>query len=105
MPATTTTAPGGPYATFTTPDTAANALVDAWRRGDRARAQQVATPAAIASLFAVPAPSGAPQNRGCNAGLGGVSSCFYRVGDSALSIQLNDVPPTHWRVVDATFES
>jgi hypothetical protein len=106
VPATTVTSePGGPYATFTTPDAAAAALIDAWRRGDRARAQQVATPAAITSLFAVPPPAAAPEFRGCNAGLGGVSSCFYRTGNNALSLQLNDVPPTHWRVVDATFES
>ncbi len=105
VPTTTTTEAGGPYATFTTAEAAANALVDAWRRGDRGRARQIATPTAIASLFAVPAPGASPQFRGCNTGLGGMSSCDYRLGNPTLLIQLQDVPPTHWQVVQAIVES
>jgi hypothetical protein len=106
MPVTTTTAePGGPHATFTTPDAAAAVLVDAWHRGDRARAARAAIPNVIASLFAVIPPAAAPEDRGCNAGLGGMSSCFYRIGNIALSLQLRDEPLYHWQVVQASFMS
>jgi hypothetical protein len=107
-PSTTTTsttaAPaGGPYATFATPDAAATFLVGAWKKGDRGLAAQAATPAAVNALFAQPYPPGGPEHRGCNAGLGGLASCFYRVGQSGLSMQLSDVDGTHWRVVDVQF--
>ena len=106
VPGTTTTETGGPYFPFTTPDAAVMAFVNTWRHGDRAGAAHVATPDAIASLFAVPPPTSAFDFRGCNSGLGGMSSCIYRVGaSSALSIQLRDVPPTHWQVVQASFLS
>jgi hypothetical protein len=102
---TSTTAPpaGGPYATFATPDAAATFLIGAWKKGDRGLAAQAATPAAVNALFAQPYPPGGPEHRGCNAGLGGLASCFYRVGQSGLSMQLSDVDGTHWRVVDVQF--
>jgi hypothetical protein len=103
---TTTTEAGGPYATFTTPDAAVMTFVNAWLNRDSTTASHVATPVAVFSLFANPAPAGAPDFRGCNAGLGGMSTCIYRVGaTSGLQIQLQDVPPTHWRVVEARFLS
>ena len=101
--AATTTTAGGPYATFITPDSAAAHLIDGWRRGDRAFAGQAATSAAVSALFAQPYPRGGPENRGCNAGIGGVASCFYRVGQTGLSVQLADVDATQWRVVDVQF--
>jgi hypothetical protein len=100
---TTTPPAGGPYATFATPDAAATFLVAAWKKGDRGLAAQAATPAAVNALFAQPYPPGGPEHRGCNAGLGGLASCFYRVGQSGLSMQLSDVDGTHWRVVDVQF--
>jgi hypothetical protein len=57
----------------------------------------------VNALFAQPYPPGGPEHRGCNAGLGGAASCFYRVGQSGLSMQLSDVDGTHWRVVDVQF--
>jgi hypothetical protein len=106
VPATTTTAqPGGPYSAFPTPDAAATSLVAAWDRGDRARAARAAIPRVISALFAVVPPAAAPQNRGCNAGLGGMATCFYRVGNLALQLQLRDVPPLGWQVVQASFVS
>ena len=104
--AVTTTQPaGGPYATFTTPDAAAAQLVAAWRKGDRGLAAQAAVPSAVDALFAQPAPATAPEDRGCNGGLGGVASCFFRVGQNGLQIQLADSGPTHWRVQQVAFIS
>ena len=104
--ATTTTQAGGPYATFTTPNAAVMAFVKGWLTRDSAAASHAATPAAIFSLFSNPVPASTPDFRGCNAGLGGMSTCIYRVGaSSGLQIRLQDVPPTHWRVVEAQFLS
>jgi hypothetical protein len=44
---------------------AANALVGYWASGNRATALRVATPQAVATLFAVPYPPGLAINRGC----------------------------------------
>jgi hypothetical protein len=49
------------------PDAAASRLVGAWAGGDRAAAATVATPAAVAALFAVPYPGpGLALSRGCS---------------------------------------
>jgi hypothetical protein len=50
----------------------------------------------------VPAPSVAPESRGCNAGIGGVADCFYRVGQSAVQMQVVNAGPTQWRVAHVT---
>ena len=61
----TTVAPVVPPAPQPSPETAANALVGYWASGNRATALRVATPQAVATLFAVHYPSGLAINRGC----------------------------------------
>ncbi|MDQ6783327.1 MAG: hypothetical protein M3063_07790 [Actinomycetota bacterium] len=77
--AATTTASTGvitPSSPAASSDGAATALTSAWSSGDRARASQVATPGAIATLFALPYPRGNLQFRSCSAG--SPSDCTYR---------------------------
>ena len=45
---------------------AATALVSSWSTGNRATALTVATPEAVATLFAVPYSSGLAEDRGCS---------------------------------------
>jgi hypothetical protein len=77
--ATTTTRSGGTKSTSTTTtmaalpttlspsaDAAASALVSSWSTGNRAAALTVATPTAVATLFAAPYTSGLAIARGCS---------------------------------------
>ena len=63
--APTTTAAVVPPAPQPSPEAAADALVSYWSSGNRTTALRVATPAAVATLFAVKYPSGLAINRGC----------------------------------------
>lgn len=77
--ATTTTGatvPAVPPAPASSSEGAAVALTSAWGSGDRARAAQVATPAAVATLFALPYPRDNLQFRSCSNG--SPSTCTYR---------------------------
>ena len=65
LPAPTTTAPVVPPAPQPSAEIAANALVGYWATGNRATALRVATPDAVATLFAVPYPPGLAINGGC----------------------------------------
>jgi hypothetical protein len=67
-PRPTTTTVFKPTAPQATPDDSAAQLVQAWATGNRPLANSVATPAAVATLFAAPYP-GEPQAipRGCSA--------------------------------------
>lgn len=80
-PTTTTTGPVVPSAPAPSADDAAVALTSAWSSGDRARASQVATPTAVATLFALPYPRDNLQFRSCSNG--SPSSCTYRNTASA----------------------
>jgi hypothetical protein len=63
---TTTAPPAIPPALQSSPDAAAQAFVGRWAVGDRGGATTVATPAAVAALFAAPYPGGGDaQDRGC----------------------------------------
>lgn len=64
-PVPTTAAPVIPPAPQPSAEDAANALVGYWAQGNRPSALRVATPAAVATLFAVRYPSGLAVNRGC----------------------------------------
>jgi len=64
-PAPTTTAPVVPPAPQPNAQAAADALVGYWSSGNRTTALRVATPQAVATLFAVKYPSGLAINRGC----------------------------------------
>ena len=110
LAASTTEAPATTVAATTTtvalsplgsPDAAATALIDAWRKGDRAGALLVATPAAVDAMFgqAVQATS----DRGCQDPIGGTSSCAFGYGSGLLSITTS-MAGGGWIVQSATFE-
>jgi len=85
-----------------TPLAAASALLAAWRAGDRAGAGRVATPAAVAALFA-----GAPQaytDRGCQDPLNGTSACAFGAGSGLIQLQTLNVP-AGWIVQSVTVNS
>lgn len=50
----------------------------AWGDGNRTEAAQIASPAAIAALFAVPYPAGYLQSRGCTDPSTNPGTCTYR---------------------------
>jgi hypothetical protein len=63
---TTTTTLALPKAPQASADSAANALVSSWSTGNKSGALTVATPAAVATLFATPYTSGLAIDRGCS---------------------------------------
>jgi len=65
-PMTTTTTIAIPPAPETVGVDAAATLVDAWAAGNRQEALSIATPKAVATLFAVAYPSGLASSRGCS---------------------------------------
>ncbi len=66
VPRTTTTTVALPTALQTAPEAAATALVSSWSTGNKTAALTVATPAAVAQLFAAPYSSGLAIDRGCS---------------------------------------
>jgi hypothetical protein len=67
-PATTTTV-ALPAAPQPSAEAAASALVSSWATGNRPQALSVATPAAVATLFAAPYTAGLAIDRGCNSNI------------------------------------
>jgi hypothetical protein len=72
--ATTVYAPTTPQASA---DAAAGALVNFWSENNRSAAAGVASPAAVAALFASPFPGQYIQERGCSAPADGPTTCTY----------------------------
>src|SRR5438067_2406035 len=82
-PPTTRWAPAGAQAS---PDAAAARLVDAWATHDRTLAASVASPAAVAALFAVPYPgAGLAISRGCSAGFPPIVCTYGPPGGAAAT--------------------
>lgn len=71
-----TTAGVVPSSPASSAEDAAAALVSAWSSGNRARAAQIATAGAVATLFALPYPQDNLQSRGCSNGT--PATCTYR---------------------------
>jgi hypothetical protein len=90
-------------------DDAADALVSAWASGDRTTALSVATPQAVATLFAVPYPRGLAIDRGCSSGFVPVTCTFGAPGGGppTASIFQLSVSQTSggWYVSSVTIES
>ncbi len=88
------------------PDAAALALIQAWAAGDRAAAAAVASPAAVATLLAVPYPAGFIQARGCTDPSVNPGTCTYanRQSGSLYQMQL-DRTASGWYVASVTVES
>jgi|HubBroStandDraft_4_1064222.scaffolds.fasta_scaffold11266_4 hypothetical protein len=107
-PATTTTTVALPAAPQPSAEAAASALVSSWATGNRPQALSVATPAAVATLFAAPYTAGLAIDRGCNSNIpivctfgppGGSAPTdpLYELGATALpngwyisSVQINN---------------
>ena len=72
---------------------AVNALLSAWRAGDRAAALTVAEVAAVDALFAIAPEQG--EDRGCNVpppGVGASTYCTYRLAAGQLQVRAADRP-------------
>lgn len=80
-PSTTRDVPRAPQGS---PDAAAAALVNAWASGDRPAAGTVATPGAVAALFALPYPgAGLALSRGCSTGFAPIVCTYGPPGGAA----------------------
>jgi len=66
------------------PDVAARSLFDAWTKGDRAGALQVATAAAVGALFARPVV--AYSDRGCQDPISDRAMCAFGIGDGLAQV-------------------
>ncbi|MGH9116258.1 MAG: hypothetical protein ACRDWW_10585 [Acidimicrobiales bacterium] len=103
--APTTTAPWGPTALQPSPFAASTRLVQAWAAGDREAAGTIASPPAVAALFASAYPAGNLQSRGCTQGAN-PGTCTYRntVTNGIYEIGVTD-GPGGWYVSSVTPES
>jgi hypothetical protein len=86
-----------------TPDAAAAGLIAAWAAGDRATASTVATPGAVASLFAVRYPgAGLAIPRGCTSEFQPIVCTYGPPGGASPSDQVFEISvsqgPTGWYV-------
>jgi hypothetical protein len=108
-PAPTTTAPAIPPAPQPSPEVAANALVGYWASGNRATALRVATPQAVATLFAVPYPNGLANNRGCTSAFAPIICTFGAPGGGPVNAPIYQVyvtqAPGGWYVSSVQIES
>jgi hypothetical protein len=66
------------------PEIAARALFDAWSKGDRVGALHVATPAAVAALFAHPVAS--YSDRGCQDPISDRALCAFGLGGGLAQV-------------------
>lgn len=100
VPPTTVLQPSAPQPS---PDKAGSALIAAWQRGDKAAAQSVAAPAAVAALFAQPYPASGAQSRGCQQAVAGPSVCSYGIGGTSLLDLAAVAVPGGWIIDTAMF--
>jgi hypothetical protein len=84
------------------PDVAARALFDAWSKGDHAAALRVATPAAVAALFAQPVAS--YSDRGCQDPISARALCAFEIGDGLAQVATVSVLAGGWVVDTVTLE-
>lgn len=107
-PPTTTTTQAAPSAPRSTADQAATALVQAWAAGNQAQALTVATPAAVATIFANHYQSGFAIDRGCN--LASPATCAFgppggaSPADPLYSITVDKTPAGAWYVSNVQIE-
>jgi hypothetical protein len=83
------------------PDAAANALLAAWRQGDRVAAGRIATPDAVAALFFALHPQSF-SDRGCQDPLAGRSACAFGVGAGLVQLQTVMALAGGWYVESVT---
>ena len=98
-PTTSVAAPTG----AATPADAAQGLYDAWKANDRAAAATLATPEAVAGVFAAEPGDYALYNR-CDTGEFGTSGCLFRSPATYATIQFNmESRDGRWVVIDAVY--
>ncbi len=103
VPATSVYAPSAPQPS---PDTAAGALINNWSTGDRTAAATVASPPAVAALFAQPYPAGYLQARGCTDPSANPGTCTYANRDSGSLYEIGVTHlPAGWYVSSVSVES
>ena len=85
VPVPTTAAPVIPPAPQPTAEAAATALVGYWASGNRSTALRVATPQAVATLFAVSYPSGLAVDRGCTSAFPPIICTFGAPGGGPVN--------------------
>jgi len=106
-PTTTTVAvPGSPQPSA---EGAATSLVSAWATGNNARALTVATPDAVATLFAVPYRSGFAIDRGCTSAFLPLICTFGPPGGGPVNAAIYQLSvsqaPGGWYVSSVRIES
>jgi hypothetical protein len=92
--AVTTTTVALPTALSSSADAAATALVSNWAAGNKQTALTVATPGAVASLFAVPYTSGLAIARGCSTEFSPIVCTFGPPGGASPSDAIYQVRAT-----------
>ena len=106
--ATTTTAVALPVAPQSSADAAASALVSKWATGDRAAALTVATPAAVATLFAAPYTAGLAIDRGCSTSFTPIVCTFGPPGGASPNDPIYEIlavqAPGGWYVSSVKIE-
>ena len=107
--ATTTTTPPVGTEPRSTPEAAAQRLIETWVAGDRAAADRVSTSTApVEAIFARPFAPPAPSNRGCgnSAPVGGNETfdCVYEYGRGLLRISVAGHSKPGFLVTTARFE-
>ncbi len=102
-PPTTVYSPATPQPS---PDGAAAALISDWSTGNRTAAAAVASPPAVAGLFAHPYPGGYLQARGCTDPSANPGTCTYadRNSGSLFEIGVTHLP-AGWYVSTVNVES
>jgi hypothetical protein len=100
-PATTSTV-AAEVAPQPSPDQASAALLDAWRRGDRATALRVASVAAVDTTFGHPA--GPTTGRGCQEPVSQSSDCAFGYAGGLLVLHTVQTPSGLWVVDSVNFE-
>ena len=109
VPVPTTAVPVIPPAPQPSPEAAANALVGYWASGNRTTALRVATPQAVATLFAVPYPSGLAINRGCTSAFPPIICTFGAPGGGPTNAPIYQLfesqAPGGWYVSSVQIQS
>lgn len=91
---TTTTAVALPTALQPSAEGATTALVSNWATGNRSAALTVATPAAVATLFAVPYASGQALDRGCSTSFSPIICTFGPPGGASPTDPIYEIDVT-----------
>jgi hypothetical protein len=103
---TTTTSPAADQTTVTvgivctTPEDASNALVNAWKGGDRTAAARCASASAVDTIFQSGGQDAAWAFEGCPGADPGVPECAFTYPGGTARLTLNGTEAEGWKVVE-----